>query len=112
MVVFFWGAETGLEKATIKAHAHKLSSKDGEVKYEANFKVKEEFGEAGAILVENEHHKEMFLEGITLSGFPYGSVNFTCNSWVQPKSIQSEKRIFFSNKVAKFFSHKSFGFYI
>ena len=67
--------------------------------YEAKFVIPAEFGEVGAILVENEHHKEMYLKDIVLDGLPFGSLHFTCNSWVHSKFDNPEKRIFFTNRV-------------
>ncbi|EOY32508.1 Lipoxygenase [Theobroma cacao] len=90
--------KTGLEKARIKGHAHRMS-KDGQlVKYEAVFELPVDFGEFGAVLVENAHHKEMFLENIVLDGFPNGPVNVNCNSWVHSKYDNPRKRVFFTNK--------------
>jgi lipoxygenase len=70
------------------------------VKYESSFEVPAEFGEVGAILVENKHHKEMFLKDIVLTGFSNGPVNIDCNSWVHSKKDNPQKRVFFSNKVS------------
>ncbi|KAK6235651.1 PLAT/LH2 domain - like 10 [Theobroma cacao] len=90
--------KTGLEKARIKGYAHRMS-KDGQlVKYEAVFEIPVDFGELGAVLVENAHHKEMFLENIVLDGFPNGPVNVNCNSWVHSKYDNPRKRVFFTNK--------------
>ncbi|KAK4727905.1 hypothetical protein R3W88_032822 [Solanum pinnatisectum] len=60
----------------------------------ANFVFPEDFGDVGAILVENEH-KEMYVKNIVIDGSPHGKINITCNSWVHTKF---EKRIFFTNK--------------
>ncbi|OAY44750.1 linoleate 13S-lipoxygenase 2-1, chloroplastic [Manihot esculenta] len=92
--------KTGLEKDTIKAfaHIHLGSHKPGEVKLEANFNVPSGFGEVGAILIENEHHKEVFIESIVLEGFPQGPVTVSCNSWAHSKYDNPNKRIFFTNK--------------
>uniref|UniRef100_A0A5B6ZC57 Lipoxygenase n=1 Tax=Davidia involucrata TaxID=16924 RepID=A0A5B6ZC57_DAVIN len=90
--------KTGLEKETIKGYAHQ-KSKDGDiVSYESEFVVPEDFEEVGAVLVENEHHKEMYIKEIVLDGFPTGAVNITCNSWVHSKFDNPQKRIFFTNK--------------
>ncbi|KAF5941400.1 hypothetical protein HYC85_022567 [Camellia sinensis] len=57
------------------------------------------YGEIGAVLVENEHHKEMYLKQIVFHGFPPGGpVHVTCNSWVASKFDNPHKRIFFTNK--------------
>ncbi|KAI3716519.1 hypothetical protein L1987_67450 [Smallanthus sonchifolius] len=62
--------------------------------YKCNFDIPKDFGEIGAILVENEHRKKMFFKTIILDK----CVTFTCESWVQPKSEVPEKRIFFTDK--------------
>ncbi|XP_062171339.1 linoleate 13S-lipoxygenase 2-1, chloroplastic-like [Alnus glutinosa] len=89
---------TGLEKETIKGYVHRTSDAKEEVKYESSFDVPADFGEVGAILVENEHHKEMFLKDIILNGFPNGPVHINCNSWVHSKHDDPQKRVFFANK--------------
>ncbi|KAF7849069.1 hypothetical protein BT93_L1272 [Corymbia citriodora subsp. variegata] len=91
-------AKTGQEKGTIKGYAHKTSQSKEAVIYECEFEVGEEFGEAGAILVENEHHKEMYLKDIVLDGFTSGPLSITCNSWVHSKFDNPQKRVFFTNK--------------
>ncbi|KAL7211189.1 hypothetical protein ACSBR2_014128 [Camellia fascicularis] len=90
---------TGLEKETIKGYAHPTSQEEDEVEYECNFVIPEGYGEIGAVLVENEHHKEMYLKQIVFHGFPPGGpVHVTCNSWVASKFDNPHKRIFFTNK--------------
>ncbi|KAH0998013.1 hypothetical protein GBA52_021877 [Prunus armeniaca] len=90
--------KTGLEKVKVAGFAHRSRRKEGEIMYETDFKVPVHFGEVGAVLVENEHHKEMFLKDIVLDGLPYGSVHLSCNSWVHSKYDNPEKRVFFTNK--------------
>lgn len=92
--------QTGLEKETIKAYAHRKIGRDEErdVNYEATFDVTADFGEIGAILVENEHHKEMFLKDIILDDVPGGSFTVHCFSWVHSKYDNPQKRIFFTDK--------------
>ncbi|XP_030455089.1 linoleate 13S-lipoxygenase 2-1, chloroplastic-like [Syzygium oleosum] len=90
--------KTGQEKGTIKGYARKKGQNKDEVMYECEFKVGEEFGEVGAILVENEHHKEMHLKDIVLDGFVAGPLSITCNSWVHSKFDNPQKRVFFTNK--------------
>ncbi|XP_028763111.1 linoleate 13S-lipoxygenase 2-1, chloroplastic-like [Neltuma alba] len=80
----------------IKAYAEKKEAKEEE-EYEAWFEIPGDFGEVGAVAVENEHHNEMLLKKIVIHE-EHGSVNFTCNSWVQPKHEGSLMRTFFSNK--------------
>ena len=60
MLVYLTTVDTGLERETIKAYAHRVSHKSDEVKYESSFAVPASFGKVGAILLENEHHKEMY----------------------------------------------------
>ena len=74
--------------------------KEDEVYYEATFELPTEFGKVGAVLVENEHHNEMFLKSIVFDGFPDGPVHLTCDSWVQPKYDNPVKRVFFTDKVS------------
>ncbi|CAI0412782.1 unnamed protein product [Linum tenue] len=91
--------KTELEKPTVQAYAHKGGKVERrEVRYEAEFEVPAEFGAVGAIFVENEHHKEMFLRHIVLEGFPNGPVNFTCDSWIHSKFADKRKRVFFNSK--------------
>ncbi|KAM3741062.1 hypothetical protein ACB098_08G147300 [Castanea mollissima] len=89
---------TGLEKDTIKGYAHRTSQEEAEVKYESSFEVPIDFGPIGAVFVENEHHKEMYLQDIILNGFPNGPVHVNCNSWVHSKYDNPQKRAFFANK--------------
>ncbi|KAE8037062.1 hypothetical protein FH972_009687 [Carpinus fangiana] len=91
-------SRTGLEKETIKAYAQWTSKEENEVKYESSFEIPEDFGEVGAILVENGHQKEMFFKDIILNGFPYGPLHINCNSWVHSKNDNPRKRVFFANK--------------
>ena len=83
---------------------HKNEQEGQEVKYEAEFEVPKSFGEIGAILLENEHHKELFLKEVVLDGFITGPLRFSCNSWLHSKFNNPVKRIFFHNKVFLFLS--------
>ncbi|KAA3490580.1 linoleate 13S-lipoxygenase 2-1, chloroplastic-like [Gossypium australe] len=89
--------KTGQEKETIKAYAHRVKQKGDDVTYEAEFKVGQDFGEIGAVVVENEHHKEMFLVEIVLDGLT-DPITISCNSWVHSKFDNPQKRIFFPPK--------------
>jgi hypothetical protein len=92
--------ETNSEKETIKGSAQCIEENDDEERHEVEFELYKDFGKVGAILIENEQHKEVFLKTIVLHGFPDGPLNFTCNSWIQPKNDSSnEKRVFFTDKV-------------
>ncbi|XP_060196668.1 linoleate 13S-lipoxygenase 2-1, chloroplastic-like [Lycium barbarum] len=90
--------KTGIEKPSIRTYAHRGRDVDGDTHYEADFVIPEDFGEVGAVLVENEHHKEMYVKNIVIDGFPHGKVNVTCNSWVHSKFDSPTYRIFFTNK--------------
>ncbi|KAG6787645.1 hypothetical protein POTOM_003688 [Populus tomentosa] len=90
--------KTGLEKPSIREYAHKIDHEGEDIKYEADFVVPPDFGEIGAVFVENEHHKEMYLHDVVLDGFPAGPVHVTCDSWIHPKFDNKKKRIFFTNK--------------
>ncbi|CAN6696643.1 unnamed protein product [Malus baccata var. baccata] len=90
--------ETGEEKEKVAGYAHRSRRQEGEIIYETDIKVPVDFGEIGAILVENEHHKEMFLKEIVVDGLPCGSVHHSCNSWIHSKYDNPEKRVFFTNK--------------
>lgn len=76
-----------------------ISLSDKEVSYQADIKVPEGFGEIGAVLIENEHHLEMYVKTIILTGLPTGSIDVNCNTWVHSKFDNPEKRVFFPNKV-------------
>ncbi|KAK7401112.1 hypothetical protein VNO78_12426 [Psophocarpus tetragonolobus] len=92
--------KTNLEKKTIKGNVHEVEKKDDGVQlYEATFELPKDFGNVGAVLVENGHHKEVFLKSIVLHGVHNGPIDFTCNSWIQPKHHDPAKRVFFSNKT-------------
>ncbi|XP_028751962.1 linoleate 13S-lipoxygenase 2-1, chloroplastic-like [Neltuma alba] len=83
------------EKKTIKGEAGKTGKTEDDVLvYEGTFEVPSDFGEVGAVLLRNGHHKEMFLHDILLHGLPHGPLLFTCDSWLQPDL----PRLFFSNK--------------
>ena len=75
--------------------------------YESEFVIPGDFGETGAVLVQNEYRSEMFLKYIVLNGLPNGPIAFNCGSWVQSKFDDPEKRIFFSNKVSHHLLHLS-----
>ncbi|MCD7466629.1 hypothetical protein HAX54_003476 [Datura stramonium] len=90
--------KTGIEKPNIKIFTRRGRDVNGDKHYEADFVIPEDFGEVGAILVENEHRKEMYVKNIVIDGFAHGKIDITCNSWVHSKSDNPDKRIFFTNK--------------
>ncbi|KAL2328834.1 hypothetical protein Fmac_022261 [Flemingia macrophylla] len=89
--------ETKQEKETIKDYAHKTHQSTEAITYVAEFEVPESFGQVAALLVENEHHKEMFIKDIVLDGFILGPLTFSCYSWVHSKFDNPVKRVFFSS---------------
>lgn len=104
----FASSETGDLKKSEEAFAHRASRKGEVVHYEAQFSVPKGFGEIGAVLVENEHHKEMYLNDIVLmTGDKTTALTFDCRSWVHSKYDNPERRIFFSTKVIILFSTAS-----
>lgn len=73
--------------------------------HEAGFKIPSDFGEIGAVIVENHNEEEMYVKQVELSGLqPSGdpfTITISCNSWVQPKTlIPDQNRVFFTNKVS------------
>ena len=94
-----------MEKKPIGRYAHRVGQKDGEAIYESNFEIPGDFGEIGAVLVQNELRNEMYLKYIVLNGLPSGPIAFNCGSWVESKFDNPEKRIFFSNKVSHHLLH-------
>ncbi|KAF0935798.1 hypothetical protein E2562_035766 [Oryza meyeriana var. granulata] len=89
--------KTGKEKEKVSAFAHR-TLKEGT--YKAEFTVPATFGPVGAVLVENEHHKEMFIKEIRLvtGADDSSAVTFDCNSWVHSKFDNPDRRVFFTVK--------------
>ncbi|XP_010512789.1 PREDICTED: lipoxygenase 2, chloroplastic-like [Camelina sativa] len=88
---------TMMEKDPVEDYAQRVWFEAQDEKYECVFEMPEDFGDVGAIKVQNQHHREMFIKEMVIE-LPGGSVTFTCESWVAPKSVDPAKRIFFSNK--------------
>ncbi|XP_020167927.1 probable lipoxygenase 6 isoform X1 [Aegilops tauschii subsp. strangulata] len=87
--------------ASIKDWCAKRGGKGEHVVYTAEFTVDAGFGEPGAVVVANRHHREFFLESVVVEGaLPCGTVYFDCNSWVQTTGELpgDANRVFFSNK--------------
>ncbi|KAL8262954.1 hypothetical protein R6Q59_024303 [Mikania micrantha] len=91
---------TGLTKDTIKDYAHRTGQKGNRVTYLAEFKITEDFGSIGAVKIENEHHKEVFVESVVIEGSTIDPLNISCNSWVHSKFDDPQKRVFFVDKVS------------
>ncbi|KAJ0948894.1 putative linoleate 13S-lipoxygenase [Helianthus annuus] len=92
--------KTGLMKDSIKDYAHRTGQYENEITYLAEFEVPEDFGSIGAIKIENEHHKEAFVESVVIEGSAIGPITISCNSWVHSKFDNPEKRVFFVDKVS------------
>ena len=62
-IFFFWETATGREKDPVKGYVRGsiFGNELREVTLEAHFDVPEGFGDIGAVRVENEHHKDVFL---------------------------------------------------
>ncbi|KAJ4840617.1 hypothetical protein Tsubulata_020919 [Turnera subulata] len=78
----------GKEKESIKAYASKVSQTADKIKYEATFTVAADFGEVGAVLVENQLRRELFIRDIVLQGFPPNNARpfqVFCDSWAHSK---------------------------
>ena len=95
--------ETRKQKEAIKKHSHRVRREAEEVIYESEFRIPADFGEIGAVLVENQHHKEIYIQSIDLTGFPTNgsSLYVRCASWVHSKHFSAQKRVFFTNKVSR-----------
>ncbi|KAL5715805.1 linoleate 13S-lipoxygenase [Ranunculus cassubicifolius] len=89
---------TDASKAGIKGNAREISRTVNEIRYQCSFDVPTNFGEVGAVVVENEIINEMYLNNIVLSNLPSGPVTITCNSWVHSKFSNPNPRVFFTNK--------------
>ncbi|XP_020081001.1 linoleate 13S-lipoxygenase 2-1, chloroplastic-like, partial [Ananas comosus] len=100
VLIVFHLTGTGLEKETIAGYTNKASKHCDKVKYEGEFSVPSTFGEVGAVVVENEHLKEMYLHNIVLTpaGDNATSLTIDCRSWVHSKFDNPEKRVFFTSK--------------
>ncbi|XP_076896587.1 linoleate 13S-lipoxygenase 2-1, chloroplastic-like [Bidens hawaiensis] len=92
--------KTGLEKPTLKDYAHRTGKEKDDVTYLAEFEVPEDFGTIGAIKLENDYHKEVFVESVVIEGSPNGPITVQCESWVHSKFSNKETRVFFVDKVA------------
>ncbi|KAK1600906.1 hypothetical protein QYE76_018656 [Lolium multiflorum] len=88
---------TGREREKVKGFAH-MTLKEGT--YEAKMLVPESFGPVGAVMVENEHHREMFIKNIKLitGGDESTAITFDVASWVHSKFDNPEPRVFFTIK--------------
>ncbi|KAJ9555349.1 hypothetical protein OSB04_009963 [Centaurea solstitialis] len=88
------------EKETIAAKASYTGFDDESKMFTYKFAVDVpmDFGEVGALLVENELHRERYIKKIVLD-LDYGDfMIFNCESWVHSKHDDPSQRIFFSDK--------------
>ncbi|CAF2176734.1 hypothetical protein BRARA_G01999 [Brassica rapa] len=90
---------TLMEKDPVEDYAQRVwfDGESPDEKYECEFNMPEDFGTVGAIRIQNQHHRDIFIKEMELE-LPSGSVTFSCHSWVAPKSVDPAKRIFFSSK--------------
>ncbi|KAD2249708.1 hypothetical protein E3N88_41549 [Mikania micrantha] len=90
---------SGELKETVKAYASYDGLQEGTKFYTYKFKIEvpDEFGEIGAILIENKHHKEAYLKDIVLDD-DGKLIIFPCESWIHSKYDNPDKRIFFTDK--------------
>ncbi|KAF8117909.1 hypothetical protein N665_0008s0247 [Sinapis alba] len=88
---------TLMEKKPVEDYAQRVWFETPDEKYECVFDMPEDFGTVGAIRIQNQHHREIFIKDMELE-LPSGTVTFACHSWISPKSVDPTKRIFFSNK--------------
>ncbi|XP_062083943.1 lipoxygenase 2, chloroplastic-like [Humulus lupulus] len=79
--------------------------KDKVMNYEAKVDVPLDFGEVGAVVIENDFEREIYVKTISLKYDDHSSddksVNFSCESWVQSKRDvphDQQLRLFFSDK--------------
>lgn len=86
------------KESALKGWLLQTAREDNTMECTANFTVSADFGCPGAILVTNQHDKEIFLESIAVEGFNSEPIYFPCHSWVHSKKDNPEKRIFFSNQ--------------
>ncbi|KAJ9555431.1 hypothetical protein OSB04_010045 [Centaurea solstitialis] len=67
-------------------------------KYKFEFEAPMDYGEIGALLVQNKLHKERFIKKIDLD-LDYGDLLiFNCESWVHSVKDDTSRRIFFTDK--------------
>ncbi|XP_052204408.1 lipoxygenase 6, chloroplastic isoform X2 [Diospyros lotus] len=69
------------------------------VEYAANFRVPNDFGRPGAVLITNFHGREFHLMEIVIHGFKDGPVFFPANTWIHSRKDNPESRIIFSNQA-------------
>lgn len=69
-------------------------------KYEVKFKIKKDFGEPGALVVENLHRNEFLLKEIAVELPNHACVHFICDSCVYNVANYATERVFFANKVS------------
>ncbi|RDX62714.1 Linoleate 13S-lipoxygenase 3-1, chloroplastic, partial [Mucuna pruriens] len=89
--------EARLSKETVLKLStdHKFGAEGNISTHKVEFIVDSDFGIPGAVTVVNGYDNEFFLESITIEQ----NFHFACKSWVQPKKLDPEKRIFFFNKA-------------
>ena len=85
----------------LKFKAADANSKDIDSVTKLKFKLPNDFGRQGAILVEHKNNNEFFLKAITLEMPDGTTVHFPCDSWiVDIKMTGGKPRVFFKNEVS------------
>ncbi|CAI9264659.1 unnamed protein product [Lactuca saligna] len=79
------------KKKTVKAPYDHLGGQ-----YTFEFNVDDDFGEIGAVLVENDYRNKIYIQKIEVD--KPKKVTFTCNSWVHSSYDNDQRRIFFADK--------------
>lgn len=69
------------------------------VEYAANFRVPNDFGSPGAILITNFLDKEIYLVEIVVHNFSEGPQFFPANTWIHSRKDNPESRIIFKNQA-------------
>ncbi|KAL5708017.1 linoleate 13S-lipoxygenase [Ranunculus cassubicifolius] len=89
------GADEGQR---VKGYARRIRGGSDDVKYQGDFKVPYDFGDIGAVVLENEHHTEMYVNNIilTINNAPVTTIN--CETWVHSKYDNPNERPFFPTK--------------
>jgi lipoxygenase len=93
--------EGGIKKSEVSSivdWVEKSSVVADKVQYTAEFNLEKGFGLPGAIIINNTHQSEFFLESISLFGHSSGAVHFPTHSWVHAERNNPVPRTFFSNK--------------
>ncbi|XP_060967000.1 lipoxygenase 2, chloroplastic [Cannabis sativa] len=96
--------ETGKQrKMKCFPESKKGGKEDKVMNYEAKVDIPKDFGDVGAVIIENDFEREIYMKTISLHYHSSDDkfVNFSCESWVQSKRDvprDQQLRLFFSDK--------------